>query len=109
MRSWGVGQEVDLQAWLRGQGVPGPQPGNHISARAQEYILSEVCRSDARVALLEAVFVTTTLELGRRNAPASSRIPSAATGRLPLRVEHSSWASLDVWIWRISSLNESPC
>ena len=101
MRSWGVGQEVDLQAWLRGQGFPGPQPGNHISARAQEYILSEGCRSDARVALLEAVFVTTTLEMGRRNAPASARIPSAATERVrrasqvPPRVDHSSWASLD--------------
>ena len=47
MRSWGVGQEAELQAWLRAQGFPGPQPGNHISARAQEYILSEGCRFDA--------------------------------------------------------------
>ena len=86
MRSWGVGQVVDLQAWLRGQGFPGPQPRNDISARAQEFILSEECQSDARVALLEEVFVTTTLELGRRNAPPSTPIPSAASERVRRQV-----------------------
>ena len=45
--------------------------------------------------------MTTTLEMGRRNAPASARIPSVATERVrrasqvPPRVDHSSWASLD--------------
>ena len=96
-----MGRKLICRRGCGGQGFPGPQPGNHISARAQEYILSEGCRSDARVALLEAVFVTTTLEMGRRNAPASARIPSAATERVLrasqvlLRVDHCSWASLD--------------
>ena len=70
MRSWGITTEQDLSQWLRRQGFPGPQPGNHISARAQEFVLAEGCRFDARVAMLEVVFVTTTLEFGRQTVPA---------------------------------------
>ena len=69
MRTWCIAQLEDLTIWLRNQGFPGPQVGSHISARAQEYILSEECRHDARVRMLEAVYITTTLELGRRMAP----------------------------------------
>ena len=64
-RSWGITTEQDLSAWLRRQGFPSPRPGNHMSARAQEFVLAEACRLDARVAMLEVVFVTTTLEFGR--------------------------------------------
>ena len=70
MRSWGITTEQDPSAWLRRQGFPGPQPGNHISATAQEFVLAEGCRFNARVAMLEAVFVTTTLEFGRQTIPA---------------------------------------
>ena len=31
MRSWGFTTEQDLSQWLRRQGFPGPQLGNHIS------------------------------------------------------------------------------
>ena len=72
IRAWGIAQQDDLSTWLRSQGFPGPQPGNHISARAQEFVLSEGCRHDACVAMLEAVFVTITLETGRRMVPATA-------------------------------------
>ena len=56
--------------------------------------------SDARVALLEAVCATITLELGRRNAPASAPNSQCGNwespqGKSPSRGEDSSWASLD--------------
>ena len=38
----------------------------HISARAQEFILTEACRADARVALLEVAFVGAVLHAGRQ-------------------------------------------
>ena len=34
---------IDLTQWLRGHGFAGTQPGNHIPARAQEYLLQEAC------------------------------------------------------------------
>ena len=43
--------------------------GNHISARAQEYILSEASASDARVVLLESVYMVLTLHRGRWERP----------------------------------------
>ena len=52
-RLWGIEEREDLTVWLRGQGFAGTRPGNHIAARAQKFILSEACRVDARVALLE--------------------------------------------------------
>ena len=57
MRSWGVFHRADVTQWLRGHGFVVVQPGNHISARAQEFLFEEACRNDARVALFEAVFV----------------------------------------------------
>ena len=42
--------------------------GNHISARAQEHILRQVCEVDARVALLEVMYVLITVHLGRQLA-----------------------------------------
>ena len=38
-RTWSIFELEDLTQWLRRQGFVGTQPGNHISARAQEHIL----------------------------------------------------------------------
>ena len=66
LRSWGVSGQDDLTQWLRDQRFAGAQPGNHIPARAQEFLFSEACRFDARVALLEAFFVRLTLHMADR-------------------------------------------
>ena len=58
MRSWGVQTREDLSTWLRSQGFPGPAPGNHLSARAQEFILTEGSSFDGRVTLFEAASIT---------------------------------------------------
>ena len=50
---------------MRGQGFLAVRPGSHISARAQEFLLSEACRVDGRVALLEAVYVVIAIHMGR--------------------------------------------
>ena len=50
---------------------------------AQEFVISEACRFDARVALLEAFFVRLTLHMGRQMA-----VP-------PQVVEADRWAQLD--------------
>ena len=41
MRSWGVFHRADLTQWLRGHGFAAVQPGNHISARAQEFLFEK--------------------------------------------------------------------
>ena len=56
-RRWNIREQEDLTIWFRREGFPGAQPGNHISARAQEHLLTSACREDARVALLESVYV----------------------------------------------------
>ena len=66
MRLWGVQSQLELSEWLGNQGFPAARPGSHISARGQEHVLTEGCREDARVALLECVFVAITLEDGRQ-------------------------------------------
>ena len=63
----------DLTQWLRDQRFAGAQPGNHIPARAQEFLFSEACRFDASVALLEAFFVRLTLHMGRQMAVSTWR------------------------------------
>ena len=50
--------------WLRGQGFPGTSPGNHISARAQEFIIGEASCADARVVLLQGVYVQLAIHMG---------------------------------------------
>ena len=75
LRSWGVSCQDDLTQWLRDQRFAGAQPGNHIPARAQEFLFSEACRFDARVALLEAFFVRLTLHMGRQMAVPHGAIP----------------------------------
>ena len=49
-----------------------PPPGNHIAARAQEFLLSEVVVVDARVTLLEAVYVCLVVHMSRQLAVESS-------------------------------------
>ena len=83
LRSWGASGQEDLTQWLRDQRFAGAQPGNHIPARAQEFLISEACRFDARVALLEAFFVRLTLHMGRQMA-----VP-------PQVVEADRWDQLD--------------
>ena len=103
MRSWGVESELELSEWLGNQGFPAARPGSHISARGQEHILTEGCREDARVALLEYVFVAITLETGRqrpREFLPSTRAQSCPTVRnrrvgVLTDVPQDSWAQLD--------------
>ena len=64
-RSWGIQDREHLTAHLRRQGFPATQPGNHISARAQEVLLAEACQVDGRVALLEVVCTNVAIHLGR--------------------------------------------
>ena len=52
-----IREQEDLTIWFRREGFPCAQLGNHISARAQEHLLTSACREDARVALLESVYV----------------------------------------------------
>ena len=47
-------------------GFQGALVGNHISGKAQEHILSEASACDARVVLLESVYLVLTLYLGRQ-------------------------------------------
>ena len=42
--------------------------GNHIAARAQEFIFSEAIAADARVALLEVVYECCTVHVSRQLA-----------------------------------------
>ena len=57
--------QLQLSNFLRNQGFAATRPGHHTPARAQESILSQACEGDARVAILETVFVSTVLHLGR--------------------------------------------
>ena len=60
-RLWNIFDRGDLTIWLQGQGFAATQPGNHIPARTQEFVLSSACRVAARVALLEVVYVPVVL------------------------------------------------
>ena len=72
----------DLTAWFLEHGYPGAQPGNHITARAQEQLLQRGSQVDARVSLLESVFVIVAIHLGGRSSgqiPQSERVPATLT------------------------------
>ena len=64
-RTWGIDNREQLTPWLRFQGFPATLPGNHISARAQEFLLAEAGRQDARVGLIEVVCVNLAIHMGR--------------------------------------------
>ena len=98
-RMWSIHEREDLTMWLRNQGFPGTHPGNHISARAQEHILTEACRTDARVALLEASYVEVVLLTGRQMAvPEATTAPNERhrPGNVSVESGYSrAWESLD--------------
>ena len=102
MRLWGIMHVDDLTEWLRNHGLPATRPRQHLSARAQEFILQEECRTDARVALLETVLVLTTLHQGRviGVTQAARTIPAALPRRsrvcpIPAVLPTGSWEQLD--------------
>ena len=117
MRAWNISRQEDLSTWSSSQGFPGPQLGNHISARAQEFVLSEGCRHDVRVAMLEAVYVTTTLESGRRLVPVTAPpadVPERCRAPPTHPTKQASWAELDevelaaVFTRRVSMVRSCP-
>ena len=98
MRSWGVSSPPDLSRWLRDQGFASSQPSNHIPARAQEFLIGEACRFDARVALLEGVFVRVTLHMGEQMAVPPDSVPANVTRQVEAGTvvrESQRWAQLD--------------
>ena len=97
-RRWNIREQEDLTIWFRREGFPGAQPGNHISARAQEHLLTSACRVDARVALLESVYVGITLHVAREGAanhpPQEGGRASQSQVRVPPQSE-DQWHQLD--------------
>ena len=91
--------------------------GNHISARAQEHILRQACAVDARVALLEVMYVLITLHVGRQLA-----VPEVANVNVPMppppdrstEITGATWEFLDqvdcgeVFQQRIPVLKQCP-
>ena len=93
---------------------PGTNPGNHISARAQEFILGVAIRADARVALLEGVYVQLAIHMGRELVvPQPDPVPSRPEVPGP-RVSGFDWAQLDefhideVFLLRVPMLKTCP-
>ena len=106
-RSWNVHATGDLTIWLRSNGFAAVQPGNHISARAQEHILTQACACDARVALLESAYVALTLHCGRQMCVIPPPVEPPRQERP--QPHHESWAGLTTSIWGISLRTEFPC
>ena len=100
-RMWYITSREEFRLWLQGQGFVGPLPGQHISARAPEFILTEACRADARVALLEVAFVGAILHVGRQSARIGRPVRSEGQRPHHARTSRSteemprSWQDLD--------------
>ena len=90
MRTWGIADRSDLSEWLGRRGFPRTTAGNHISARAQEVILSEASASDARVALVEAACVTITLCRGREGVRVPEIVPPVPRRKRQLEITAES-------------------
>ena len=94
-RSWGITCREQFTEWLRREGFQATLPGNHIGARTQEALLSRACVEDARVALLESVFVAMVLHVGRQSrVPFGGSPAAAAAPPNPIPVSEG-WAQLD--------------
>ena len=95
--SWGIVDHEHLSRWLGEHGFPATQPGNHISARAQEAVLNESCRFDVRVALVEVVCVNVAIHMGRELYPQQHReeVPRQVRQPRNARAPESSWSQLD--------------
>ena len=119
LRGWGVTEREGLSTWLRNNGFAATVPGNHIAARAQEFIFSEAIAADARVALLEAVYVCYTVHVSRqlavpptiRESP-RSRVVQRRTS--PSSFPDGSWEQMDdldlsdLFLMRIPMLRSCP-
>ena len=95
MRAWRTSSPPDLSLWF--QGFAMTQPGNHIPARAQEFVIGEACRFNARVALLEACYVRVTLHVGQQMAVPPDSVPVGVTRRVETGAsvgETQRWAQL---------------
>ena len=55
MGSWDIRSREDLSDWIYRQGFPQPRWGAHITARAQERILTMAVAVDARVITLRVI------------------------------------------------------
>ena len=102
MRSWEIQSTDHLSAWLGRQGFPRVSPGNHISARAQEFLLGEAVSFDARTTWLEAVFVMVTIQTGRELTVATPHVHEpqrrVVQNRVPTTgglINSGSWEQLD--------------
>ena len=101
-RGWGISAREELTSWLQSDGFPATQPGNHTSVRVQEYLFTEACNFDVRVALFEVVFVTVTVHMGRElathgQAPSGRAVPGfQVTSRSSdVRSPNLNWAQLN--------------
>ena len=94
-RTWGIDNREQLTSWLRLQEFPATLPGNHISARAQEFLLAEAGRHDARVGLIDVVCVSLAIHMGREAFVARPEIlqDHEVQARHPASV--SMWEELD--------------
>ena len=99
LRTWGVTSQEQLTDWMVRQGLPRVSVGNHIAARAQEFIL-EAATVDARVALLEAAYARVTIQAGREFTAGepTHRVPvPRVEPRRPVApsISAESWEQLD--------------
>ena len=93
---WGVTTREGLSDWLGENRFLWTAPGNHISARAQDHIFGEASRMDARVCLLEAVFVLIAIQMGREVSvtPHTETAPTVPAG-MPQEITRATWEQLD--------------
>ena len=78
-----------LRAVFRSWGIPATQPGNHISARAQEALLNQGCRVE--------VCVNVAIHMGRELYPQQHReeVPDQVHRPHNAEAPESSWSQLD--------------
>ena len=104
LRSWGVRRGEDMTCWFREHEFPGAQPGNHFTARAQECMLQQASAVDARVAVLESVFETVALHMGRQehsegNVPPTTNARSTGQPRSVSNCWSCSFSFLKTFSW----------
>ena len=103
MRSWDIRSREDLSEWIHRQGFPRPRWGAHISAPAQERILTMAGAVDARVNVLEAVYMQVALLCMHVPMPVQSILHEAVRGTVgrqrtvfPETFLEGCWAVMDV-------------
>ena len=115
LRRWGVTTREGLSDWLGENRFPRTVPGNHISARAQDHIFGEAIRMDARVSLLEAVFVLIAIQLGMEVSvrPHTETVPTVPAG-MPQEITRATWELFDdvnvseMFMMRVPMLKSCP-